>query len=171
MFPCTPLRADVYKRQIRFCSISILDWYNSRSWTTYSRSISTWLCRRSVRFAYLSLIHISIRTFSIFPSSFIHKALFFPINMVSGGVFMDQTVLFFILIACIIAQALFLLNHRYFLRGIIFSAVSGAGCLVLMQSFFPFLGLAVTAPSLIISSAFGIPGCIFLLLLKLICPL
>ena len=62
---------------------------------------------------------------------------------------MDQTVLFFILIACIIAQALFLLNHRYFLRGIIFSAVSGAGCLVLMQSFFPFLGLAVTAPSLI----------------------
>ncbi|CDA75758.1 MAG: hypothetical protein ACLU86_11555 [Negativibacillus massiliensis] len=84
---------------------------------------------------------------------------------------MDQTVLFFILIACIIAQALFLLNHRYFLRGIIFSAVSGAGCLVLMQSFFPFLGLAVTVPSLIISSAFGIPGCIFLLLLKLICPL
>lgn len=84
---------------------------------------------------------------------------------------MDQTVLFFILIACIIAQALFLLNHRYFLRGIIFSAVSGAGCLVLMQSFFPFLGLAVTVPSLIISSAFGVPGCIFLLLLKLICPL
>ncbi|MCI6349122.1 MAG: hypothetical protein MR880_12675 [Negativibacillus massiliensis] len=84
---------------------------------------------------------------------------------------MDQTVLFFILIACIIAQALFLLNHRYFLRGIIFSAVSGAGCLILMQSFFPFLGLAVTVPSLIISSAFGIPGCIFLLLLKLICPL
>ena len=84
---------------------------------------------------------------------------------------MDQTVLFFILIACIIAQALFLLNHRYFLRGIIFSAVSGAGCLVLMQSFFPFLGLAVTVPSLIISSAFGIPACIFLLLLKLICPL
>lgn len=84
---------------------------------------------------------------------------------------MDQTVLFFILIACIIAQALFLLNHRYFLRGIIFSAVSGAGCLVLMQSFFPFLGLAVTVLSLIISSAFGIPGCIFLLLLKLICPL
>lgn len=84
---------------------------------------------------------------------------------------MDQTVLFFILIACIIAQALFLLNHRYFLRGIIFSAVSGAGCLVLMQSFFPFLGLAVTVPSLIISSAFGIPGCIFLLLLKLICLL
>lgn len=84
---------------------------------------------------------------------------------------MDQTVLFFILIACIIAQALFLLNHRYFLRGIIFSAVSGAGCLVLMQSFFPFLGLAVTVPSLVISSAFGIPGCIFLLLLKLICPL
>ena len=84
---------------------------------------------------------------------------------------MDQTVLFFILIAFIIAQALFLLNHRYFLRGIIFSAVSGAGCLVLMQSFFPFLGLAVTVPSLIISSAFGIPGCIFLLLLKLICPL
>lgn len=84
---------------------------------------------------------------------------------------MDQTVLFFILIACIIAQALFLLNHRYFLRGIIFSAVSGAGCLVLMQSFFPFLGLTVTVPSLIISSAFGIPGCIFLLLLKLICPL
>lgn len=84
---------------------------------------------------------------------------------------MDQTVLFFILIACIIAQALFLLNHRYFLRGIIFSAVSGAGCLVLMQSVFPFLGLAVTVPSLIISSAFGIPGCIFLLLLKLICPL
>lgn len=84
---------------------------------------------------------------------------------------MDQTVLFFILIACIIAQALFLLNHRYFLRGIIFSAVSGAGCLVLMQSFFPFLGLAVTVPSPIISSAFGIPGCIFLLLLKLICPL
>lgn len=84
---------------------------------------------------------------------------------------MDQTVLFFILIACIIAQALFLLNHRYFLRGIIFSAVSGAGCLVLMKSFFPFLGLAVTVPSLIISSAFGIPGCIFLLLLKLICPL
>lgn len=84
---------------------------------------------------------------------------------------MDQTVLFFILIACIIAQALFLLNHRYFLRGIIFSAVSGAGCLVLMQSFFPFLGLAITVPSLIISSAFGIPGCIFLLLLKLICPL
>lgn len=84
---------------------------------------------------------------------------------------MDQTVLFFILIACIIAQALFLLNHRYFLRGIIFSAVSGAGCLVLIQSFFPFLGLAVTVPSLVISSAFGIPGCIFLLLLKLICPL
>ena len=84
---------------------------------------------------------------------------------------MDQTVLFFILIACIIAQALFLLNHRYFLRGIIFSAVSGAGCLILTQSFFPFLGLAVTVPSLIISSAFGIPGCIFLLLLKLICPL
>lgn len=84
---------------------------------------------------------------------------------------MDQTILFFILVACIIAQALFLLNHRYFLRGIIFSAVSGAGCLVLMQSFFPFLGLAVTVPSLIISSAFGIPGCIFLLLLKLICPL
>ena len=84
---------------------------------------------------------------------------------------MDQTVLFFILIACIIARALFLLNHRYFLRGIIFSAVSGAGCLILMQSFFPFLGLAVTVPSLIISSAFGIPGCIFLLLLKLICPL
>lgn len=84
---------------------------------------------------------------------------------------MDQTVLFFILIACIIAQALFLLNHRYFLRGIIFSVVSGAGCLVLMQSFFPFLGLTVTVPSLIISSAFGIPGCIFLLLLKLICPL
>lgn len=84
---------------------------------------------------------------------------------------MDQTILFFILIACIIAQALFLLNHRYFLRGIIFSAVSGAGCLVLMQSFFPFLGLAITVPSLIISSAFGIPGCIFLLLLKLICPL
>ena len=84
---------------------------------------------------------------------------------------MDQTVLFFILIACIIAQALFLLNHCYFLRGLIFSAVSGAGCLVLMQSFFPFLGLAVTVPSLIISSAFGIPGCIFLLLLKLICPL
>lgn len=83
---------------------------------------------------------------------------------------MDQTVLFFILIACIIAQALFLLNHRYF-RGIIFSAVSGAGCLVLMQSFFPFLGLAVTAPSLMISVAFGIPGYIFLLLLKLICPL
>ena len=84
---------------------------------------------------------------------------------------MDPTVLFFILIACIIAQALFLLNHRYFLRVIIFSAVSGAGCLILMQSFFPFLGLAVTVPSLIISSAFGIPGCIFLLLLKLICPL
>ncbi len=84
---------------------------------------------------------------------------------------MDQTVLFFILIACIIAQALFLLNHRYFLRGIIFSAVSGAGCLMLIQNFFPALGLAVTAPSLMISVAFGIPGCIFLLLLKLICPL
>lgn len=59
---------------------------------------------------------------------------------------MDQTVLFFILIACIIAQALFLLNHRYFLRGIIFSAVSGAGCLVLMQSFSLFLDLPSLYP-------------------------
>lgn len=84
---------------------------------------------------------------------------------------MDQTILFFIIIACIVIQAIFLLNHRYFLRGILFSAVSGAGCLIALQTFFPALGLAVTTPSLIISSAFGVPGCIFLLLVKLICRL
>lgn len=84
---------------------------------------------------------------------------------------MDQSILFFILIACVLVQAMFLLNHRYFLRGVLFSAVSGAGCLAVLHVFFPFLGLAVTVPSLIVSAAFGVPGCIFLLLVKLICRL
>ena len=71
---------------------------------------------------------------------------------------MDQTVLFLALAACAGVQALFLTNHRYFLRGTIFSAVSGGGCL-----------LAMDAPTLLVSCVFGVPGCVFLLLIKLIC--
>lgn len=81
---------------------------------------------------------------------------------------MDQTVLFLALAACAGVQALFLTNHRYFLRGTIFSAVSGGGCLVAMEAFFPSLGLCVTAPTLLVSCVFGVPGCVFLLLIKLI---
>ena len=84
---------------------------------------------------------------------------------------MDQTILFLILVACIIVQALFFINHRYFLRGTLFSAFSGSACLLALQCLFPSLELAVTTPTLLISAAFGIPGCVFLLLLKLICPL
>ena len=82
---------------------------------------------------------------------------------------MDQTILFLSLAACAGVQALFLFNHRYLLRGMLFSAVSGGGCLVVMELLFPSLGLAVTAPTLFVSCVFGIPGCIFLLLVKLIC--
>ena len=59
---------------------------------------------------------------------------------------MDQTVLFLALAACAGVQALFLTNHRYFLRGTIFSAVSGGGCLLAMEALLPSLGLSVTAP-------------------------
>lgn len=82
---------------------------------------------------------------------------------------MDQTVLFLALAACAGVQALFLTNHRYFLRGTIFSAVSGGGCLLAMEALFPSLGLCVTLPTLLVSCVFGIPGCVFLLLIKLIC--
>ena len=75
---------------------------------------------------------------------------------------MDQTVLFLALAACAGVQALFLTNHRYFLRGTFFSALSGGGCLVAM-------GLCVTVPTLLVSCVFGVPGCVFLLLIKLIC--
>lgn len=84
---------------------------------------------------------------------------------------MDQTILFLILIACVVVQAMFFVNHRYFVRGTLFSALSGAGCLAAIELFFPALGLAVSVPTLVVSVAFGIPGCIFLLLIKLICGL
>ena len=82
---------------------------------------------------------------------------------------MDQTILFLILIACVVVQAMFFVNHRTFVRGTLFSALSDAGCLAAMELFFPALGLVICVPTLVISVAFGIPGCIFLLLLKLIC--
>ena len=82
---------------------------------------------------------------------------------------MDQTVLFLALAACAGVQALFLTNHRYFLRGTIVSAVSGGGCLLAMEALLPSLGLCVTAPTLLVSCVFGVPGCVFLLLIKLIC--
>ena len=50
---------------------------------------------------------------------------------------MDQTVLFLALAACAGVQALFLTNHHYFLRGTIFSAVSGGGCLLAMEALLP----------------------------------
>ncbi len=82
---------------------------------------------------------------------------------------MDQSILFFALVACIGVQALFLFNHRYLFKGCLFSAFSGIGCLVILQYFFPAMGIFLTAPTLAVSAAFGIPGCIFLLLIKLIC--
>ena len=41
---------------------------------------------------------------------------------------MEQTILFCI-IALALCQTIFLLNHRYLLRGMIFSAATGVGCL------------------------------------------
>ena len=40
---------------------------------------------------------------------------------------MEQTILFCVL-ALALCQTVFLLNHRYLLRGAIFSAATGAGC-------------------------------------------
>ena len=82
---------------------------------------------------------------------------------------MDQTVLFLAMAACAGVQALFLTNHRYFLRGTFFSAVSGGGGLLAIEALLPSLGLCVTAPTLLVSCVFGVPGCVFLLLIKLIC--
>lgn len=84
---------------------------------------------------------------------------------------MNQTILLAVIAACALVQAVFLFNHQYLVRGTLLSAVSGLGCLAVLQSCFPALGLAFTVPSLIISAVFGIPGCIFLLLIKLICGL
>lgn len=84
---------------------------------------------------------------------------------------MNQTILLAIIAACVLVQAVFLLNHQYLVRGTLLSTVSGLSCLAVLALWFPALGLAVTIPSCIISAMFGIPGCIFLLLIKLICGL
>ncbi len=83
---------------------------------------------------------------------------------------MEQTILFYVL-ALALCQTVFLLNHRYLLRGTIFSAVSGVGCLAALSFLFPAAGLFLTASGVAVSAVFGIPGCIFLLLIKLICRL
>lgn len=84
---------------------------------------------------------------------------------------MSQTILLAVIAVCALIQAIFLLNHRYLVRGTLLSAVSGLVCLVGLELWFPALGLAAAAPSCLISATFGIPGCIFLLLIKLICGL
>ncbi len=84
---------------------------------------------------------------------------------------MSQTILLAVIAVCALIQAIFLLNHQYLVRGTLLSAVSGLVCLVGLELWFPALGLAAAAPSCLISAAFGIPGCIFLLLIKLICGL
>ena len=84
---------------------------------------------------------------------------------------MSQTILLTVIAVCALIQAIFLLNHRYLVRGTLLSAVSGLVCLVGLELWFPALGLAAAAPSCLISATFGIPGCIFLLLIKLICGL
>ena len=66
---------------------------------------------------------------------------------------MDQTVLFLILIACVVVQAMFFVNHRYFLRGTLFSALTGAGCLAAIELFLPALGLTVCVPTLVEEAA------------------
>ena len=75
---------------------------------------------------------------------------------------MEQTILFCVL-ALALCQTVFLLNHRYLLRGAIFSAATGVGCLA--------AGLCFTTSGMAVSAVFGMPGCIFLLLIKLICRL
>ena len=82
---------------------------------------------------------------------------------------MDQTVLLLIIIGLAIVQGIFLINRRYLFRGIAMSAVSGTASLAAVALLFPELGLTLATPSLIISGLFGIPGCVFLLLIKLIC--
>lgn len=84
---------------------------------------------------------------------------------------MSQTILIAVIAVCALIQAIFLLNHQYLVRGTLLSAVSGLVCLVGLELCFPALGLAAAAPSCLISAVFGIPGCIFLLLIKLICGL
>ena len=84
---------------------------------------------------------------------------------------MSQTILLAVIAVCALIQAIFLLNHQYLVRGTLLSAVSGLVCLVGLELWFPALGLAAAAPSCLISATFGIPGCIFLLLIKLICGL
>lgn len=46
---------------------------------------------------------------------------------------MEQTILFCVL-ALALCQTVFLLNHRYLLRGTIFSAATGVGCLAACRS-------------------------------------
>ena len=46
---------------------------------------------------------------------------------------MEQTILFCVL-ALALCQTVFLLNHRYLLRGTIFSAATGVGCPVVPVS-------------------------------------
>lgn len=82
---------------------------------------------------------------------------------------MDQSVLFFSLVACIFIEILFLFNHRYLLKGCLFTAVSGIAGLAALQFLFPVIGLALTLPAMAVCTVFGIPGCIFLLLIRLIC--
>lgn len=83
---------------------------------------------------------------------------------------MEQNILFCI-IALALCQTIFLLNHRCLLRGTIFSAVTGIGCLAALTAVFPAAGISLTASGMAVSAVFGIPGCIFLLLIKLICRL
>ena len=45
---------------------------------------------------------------------------------------MEQTILFCVL-ALALCQTVFLLNHRYLLRGAIFSAATGVGCLAALS--------------------------------------
>ena len=55
---------------------------------------------------------------------------------------MEQTILFCVL-ALALCQTVFLLNHRYLLRGAIFSAATGVGCLAALSFLFPAAGLCL----------------------------
>ena len=79
---------------------------------------------------------------------------------------MEQTILFCVL-ALALCQTVFLLNHRYLLRGAIFSAATGVGCLAALSFLFPAAGLPVWLSALSLECR----AAIFLLLIKLICRL
>lgn len=84
---------------------------------------------------------------------------------------MDQTGIFLSILLCAGVQGVFLLNHRFLVRGMLFSMVTGICCLYIVNIVGSQIGFSMplTVPALAVSATMGVPGCIFLLFTKLIC--